>query len=448
MQGRTSRWCVRPLVCRLLVALATVALLLPVIPAAPGASAAATKTKIVWMTWNAGFRLEEYQRHVAQFEKLNPDVDVEIQSVPWEQIPTKIAAAVAGGTAPDLASVDPEWFNGLVEKGLLEDLMPLVKDDKSGFNYADVAAPAVEMWTDAHGALRAFPHDLDIQQLMFNADLFDQYGLRAPDAKWDWGDMLTAAQRFTRDANNDGRLDQWGFTSWFFNWYSLIWANGGDILTPDLRASALNTTAARQAIEYWSQYYPTRLHLMPDYPAETGSGVYPWNLFNQGKVAMMPVGAWFGSTVVDAKVPFTVDAAEMPLSPASKRATFMSGQGLSIIAGSKHKQESFRFILFLTSKEVQLSNSVNLHQQPVTVSVLFSEAFLKGQNPPKNRLAYALAARDYARSQPKHPRWSEVASYLASDIGAYFQGQVSIDQAIATFGEHVAAVTARLSGKK
>lgn len=446
MRRRKSSGRVRSMVGVLLVAVVT-ALALSVVPATPGAAAAA-KTKIVWMTWNAGFRLEEYQRHAEQFEKLNPDIDVDIQSVPWEQIPTKLATAVAGGTGPDLASVDPAWFNGLVEKGLLDDLMPLIKADRSGFDYGDVAAPAVQMWKDAEGVLRAFPHDLDIQQLMYNADLFDQYGLWPPDARWNWDDMLSAAQRLTRDFNNDGKLEQWGFSSWFFDWYSLIWANGGDILTPDLKASALNTPAARQAIEYWGKYYPARLHLMPDYPAETGAGVYPWTLFIQGKVAMQPSGAWFGSNLADAKVAFTVDAVEMPLSPAGKRATFMSGQGLSIIVGSKHKQEAFRFILFLTSKEVQSTNSVKLNQQPVTVSVLFSEAFLKGQTPPKNRLPYAIAARDYARSQPKHPRWSEVSGYLSSDIGAYFGGRVSIDQAIATFAEHVAAITARLAGKK
>lgn len=405
-----------------------------------GVAVEAAKTKIQWMNWNSGGRLDAYKKWVSEFEKQNPDIEVEMVQVGWAELREKATTAVAGGVAPDVVSISSGWDKEFAAAGVLLDLRTLIQKDKS-YDFDAIFPAAYRLWQGAGGEQYGFPHDLDIEALVYNEDLFDQFGLVTPNDKWTWNDMLTSAIKLSVDKNGDGKKDFFGISNWFFNWYSLIWANGGNILNADNIAPALNSKEARAAIEFWGKFYPNRLYLMPQSNVDwsVSSKVYPSTLFAQGKVGMQPAGAWVGASLIEGKVAFTFNSANMPLSPNKKRATMAGGQSLGIIQGTKNLDAAWRFVKYMSSPPVQDWMSRYWGQMPVRRAVALSDAFLTPNLPPKNKKAYVEAA-EYGRGTPKTVKWGQVAKEFSAAMGQYFGGTLSLDVAIENFGQKAGAI--------
>ena len=406
-----------------------------------GISAAGSgkKVTITWMHWNTGTRWAEYEKWVNEFEKTNPDIDVVPQQLAWEQIAQKVTVGVAGGSAPDVVSVSSTWGESMAEQNVLLDLRPFIEKDRAAKvnDLDDIFPSALKLWQDAFGRQYAFPHDLDLALVFYNEDLFDVTGLPAPTDKWTWNDMLDIGKKFLKDVNGDGKYDQFAYSSWFADWYPYIWANGGEILTPDLKGSALGSTAARQALEWFGQFYPNRLHLMPSAVEAANPSV----LFMNGKIAMQPAGAWYGAYMIEQKAGFSFDVAHMPISYAGKRATLLAGQGMAITVTSKHPEEAYRFITYMASREPQAALGSTQNQTPVRKSVALSRAFVNPEVPPKNKIAFVIALEGYARGDYKTAHWSKILAQLRSTFNRYFTGLDSLDTALTKFAEQVKAIT-------
>ena len=75
-----------------------------------------------------------------EFERTHPGVSVEIESVPWGALSSKLTTAVGAGGLPDIAHLEPFMFSSMQSKNLLEplddvisslnpdDIYPAVKD--------------------------------------------------------------------------------------------------------------------------------------------------------------------------------------------------------------------------------------------------------------------------------------------------------------------------------
>ena len=88
---------------------------------------------------------------------------------------------------------------------------------------------------------------VDDLSLVYNKKLFDQAGLSYPTDEWSWDDFRTAARKLTNASThtygwayvNDGSED----TVWRF--WALLWQAGGNILTPDGKKAAFDSSRAR-----------------------------------------------------------------------------------------------------------------------------------------------------------------------------------------------------------
>ena len=59
---------------------------------------------------------------IANYEKENPDVEVNWTDIPYADMQSKLVAAVAGGTAPDVVNLNTQFALTLAGKGALVDL--------------------------------------------------------------------------------------------------------------------------------------------------------------------------------------------------------------------------------------------------------------------------------------------------------------------------------------
>ena len=69
-------------------------------------------------------RTEHLAGMIAEFEAANPDVKVEITSLPWGQAFEKLATMVQGGQIPDVVEMPERWMSLYANNDQLVDLAP------------------------------------------------------------------------------------------------------------------------------------------------------------------------------------------------------------------------------------------------------------------------------------------------------------------------------------
>ncbi|HET6511777.1 MAG TPA: sugar ABC transporter substrate-binding protein [Candidatus Kapabacteria bacterium] len=227
---------------------------------------------------------KELWKQVAEgFEKANPNYDVTVEAIPFGVYTTKIQAAAATGSAlGDVVLID-DWFaQELFKRDYTIALDAYFKRDlKEG----DFFTQFFTVWRNGNqqGApLMAMPACGGVTALFYNKDLFDASGVKYPDSSWTYETLLNAAKQFTK---GEGAAKQWGFISDHGNSTGIdtyIYSNGGAILTPDLKSSALLTAESRQAVQSYIDLVRTHgVMPVPDPSQSLGQR------FMQGKTAMM-----------------------------------------------------------------------------------------------------------------------------------------------------------------
>ena len=79
--------------------------------------------------YDGGYLKEQLDSGIAAFEKKNPDIKVNIESVGWEDLNSKILQLYQSGEAPDLMLTGTRTLRQLSELGAVEDLTPYMTDD-------------------------------------------------------------------------------------------------------------------------------------------------------------------------------------------------------------------------------------------------------------------------------------------------------------------------------
>ena len=93
------------------------------------ASVASAETKVQLVeVITSPQRTEFLRKELDEFEKANPDIKVEIVSLPWGQAFEKFLSMVQAGETPDVVEMPERWMGLYGNNGQLEDLGPYMKD--------------------------------------------------------------------------------------------------------------------------------------------------------------------------------------------------------------------------------------------------------------------------------------------------------------------------------
>lgn len=409
-------------------------------------SQAAERQIVIW-DWEPPEIREQFW---PAWEKWSQETGVKIdyQQVAWEQIKDKVAVAIAGGSPPDIVRVSSTWGDLVADQGMFLDLRPYMQRYEKDFRFSEFYPASIALWTDAQGRVYAFGNDLDMAALFFNAELFDEAGLERP-YEYDWDEMLEAAQKLTRDTDGDGKPDQYGFTNWWFHYVTLVWANGGDIFTPDFRHSALNTPQAREALQFYRRLF--ELNTVATIEASKALG-FPHSAahFKAGKVAMAPAGSWMPNYWVwdstKQAYSFDFDVANMPQSYRGGRATSLEGSGYAIPANAANKDDAFRFLAFVTSHDYQSEfvTTAFASRRPIA-----ERAFApKAGDIPANRSVF-LEVATYAKPFPKGVEWQGRAkTVVLTNLNQYINGTKGLEEVLTTVEEQLQPLLTELAGKR
>ena len=381
------------------------------------------KGKIVirYMRWADPSELASTKELLDLFMKKNPDIKVEFTTEAWGGYWNKLQTLIAANVPPDVFLLSVDYIIDFYKRGVLLNLTPLIENDKS-LDLKDFFEPPFEIFT-VNGNLYALPRDINAIVLYYNKDLFDEAGVEYPNEKWTWDDLVKAGKKLTKDLNNDGYIDQWGFiTSLDFEvcWGNFVLQNNGKLLNEDKTKSLVNSPEVIEAIQFLYDL-ETKYKVAPNVTAKASLGD---NVFLTGKVAMISDGSWRIGAYRSAN--FRWDIAMLPMK--KKHACIANGVAHAISAKTKYQDAAWRLVKFLSDKEAQIALAKSGTSIPIRKSIAYSEYYLDGNPPGKIN---CLESIKYGYNYPVTEKMSEwLTFHLNNEIELAWLGKKTVQQAM------------------
>lgn len=350
--------------------------------------------------------LSEFQQAaVDRFEAENPDIRVEVVTVPYPEYQQRLLTAVQGGNAPDVSTVDQIWQAAFARAGAI---IPLDGLASGAGMTADMFFTGA--WDSANydGNLWGVPFNVDVWSFSFvNNALFEAAGID-PASAVSWEGLRAAAEALTDRSAGQFGVGLFGHrgedTVVVMN--SFVYSNGGSVLD-DTGACALDAPEAVEALEYMVSLQD----FAPSGILNASSGDMR-ELFLNGSLAMEFWPALEQPTLMNSDIDwdFVVGHAPEGREPVGT----YGGWNLVVYEQSDHQEEAWRFIEFLTRADVN-GDVVDL----IPANVEAADAFLAANRRGPEAIMEHL---ERARPRPLSPRYLEVATIQLDLVQQIFSG--------------------------
>lgn len=312
-------------------------------------------TEDIW----GGYLLDMIKR----FESKNPNIKVLPEKTTFGEKESVFTTRSEARQAPDVARFTYDPIASFANKGYLQDLTPSVNKEPKGF-LDQWQSSAINVLT-REGRLYALPEEFMPWVLIYNTEMFKKANLDPNKPPKNWDEFLTYAKALTRDTNNDGQIDQWGFgllgargPGLFPRFNPWLWSAGGNYLTPDNKASALTQPDTINGVRFFVDLYRKHKVVPPGAP-EAGPHEVRTQMAYE-KIGMM-IGTGFDPGII-AKLNPKFDAmnllrmAPVP-APKGKKSKTGASLGMWVISSqTKHPEEAWKLVKFLTGSESQMES--------------------------------------------------------------------------------------------
>jgi len=227
---------------------------------------------------------------VARFNATHPHIHISSDSggVLADEMLTKVTAALASGSYPDIAYIYGSDLANLARSSKVLDLTDTVNRPSFGWNEF---WPAERQAATVDGKVRAIPALTDNLAVIYNPKLFDQAGLPYPKADWTWDDYRAIARKLTNAATGTFGAAWPGAGGEDTTWrlWPMLWQQGGDILAPDGKKAAFDSPQGVGALTLVNQMATVdkSIYVDPDPNSE-----HMQQLFVNGKLGMLIGGPW------------------------------------------------------------------------------------------------------------------------------------------------------------
>jgi multiple sugar transport system substrate-binding protein len=382
----------------------------PVQPAAQSGGQAAPSAGPVTVTWAFWGSPEEQASHKAVadvFMKEHPEIKIELWAQPWDDYFTKIQALWASGdskTIPDVAFLWPT--PKYAAEGVLENLDPYI--EKSGYDLKDYWPGLLES-AKYDGHVYGFPRDIEVNILYYNKKIFDEAGVKYPDEKWTWDDLLAAAEKLTKkDAN--GKTERYALAMEGGKWAKWVNQNGGSIL--DDYRNPTKCTLADAASVAGVQFFADLMnkgYAMRDADLSQAGGDAA--VFQSGQAAMIIQNSSRISTFNKANLDY--DVAVVPTPKDGKRWNGAGGAAWVMSSGSDNKDAAWTFLSWLQSTDGGEKLYTERGEIFPALQTTTNNVFAKQAGAPANKQAFLTeAAASGVGGFGYFPEWGELSGTI------------------------------------
>ena len=276
------------------------------------------------------------EKMISEFEKQNPSIKVELQTIGYNDYFTQLQSKVVGGNAADVFELNFENFVSYASQDTLASLDGEL-GDTSGFNQTALNAFVYD------GKQYGIPNSFSNVLLFYNKELFDKAGLDYPDETWTWDDIEEAGAKI----RSLGK-DIFGFYRplTFHEFYKAAAQNGSSLMNEDYSEFTINTPTNIEVAQRMADWQ-IKSNIMPT-DAQLG-GMGDWDLFKSGRLGMLVTGIWaFNDFTTNCT--FDWDVAIEPGN--TQKASHFFSNAYVVSSTSSHKSEAIKLASFLAgSKE-------------------------------------------------------------------------------------------------
>ncbi|MFI5804526.1 ABC transporter substrate-binding protein [Streptomyces sp. NPDC051561] len=329
-----------------------------------------------WHGWSAPGEVKAIQENVARFEKAHPNIKVKVVgNINDDKL--NQALRTKSSTGPDVvSSFTTSNIGKFCSSGAFADLKPFI--EKSKLDLEKTFPKVMLDYTQFEGKRCALPLLADAYGLYYNKDAFKAAGVTAPPKTF--SELADTAKKLTK-AKGDS-FEQLGFMPAFHGYETTVEHYLGS-WSPEYFDKDGKSNVAKGP--EFTDMFTTQKKLVDDlggikklekFRNTFGDEFSPKHPFHTGQVAMQLDGEWRLGMAKEAKVPFEIGVAPMPVPDSQKDSYgkgFLSGTVMGIAPQSEKQNAAWELVKFMTTDTkavVEFSNAI--HNVPSTFEALKS----------------------------------------------------------------------------
>jgi multiple sugar transport system substrate-binding protein len=368
----------------------------------------------------AAYSEDNVRDMTADFMKEHPDIKVNLEFVPYEGLRDKTLLAQGAGGGFDVVLFDVIWPAEFAQNKVLRDVTDRVTPDMN-----KGVLPGAWTTVEYSGKRYGMPWILDTKYLFYNTEMLSKAGFSAPPKTW------TELKEQAKAIKQKGIVEYPIVWSWaqaeaaICDYTTLVAANKGQFFDESGKP-AFQKNGGLEALNYMLQTETeglsnphSREYLEEDVRRVFSSGqaafalnwTYMYNLANDPK---------------ESQVAGKVGVAPAPGVEGKTDASAVNGSmGLGITTTSKHPDEAWTYITYMTSKPVQ--EKYARLSLPIWAASYTDPAVTKGQ---EALVAAAQKSLGLMFPRPTTPKYQELSTALQQAIQSTLQKSESPEQAL------------------
>lgn len=385
-----------------------------------------------------------WEKTIAAYEEAHPGVKIEVnalvENMSTDDYLKKLDLLAASGEQLDLIMFpNSEDLAKRVSAGMIAPINELI--DNEGINVEEIynmgATPA-----GADGSYYALPTKHNTYLIMMNKDHLDEAGLPVP-TDWTWEDYKSYAKQLTTDERYGSYLHTWATLFDTLVLFSkgeehlLIKADGSSNMDDPAVEASLKLRNDLERVDQSSEPYANTISQKLNYRQQ----------FFTEKASMVPIPSYMVTEWGGFTPEFTIAWAPWPKWNADDpQYRFTSADMISIGKNSKHKEEAYQFMRWMTTEGMLVQNkAIPAWKQPDMKEVL-NNLVATTANPEAvdiDSLAYVLEQGEESEQFLPAGYMTEVYDAFKAEVEKYLLGEQDLDTTMQQASEAVQEVIDR-----
>lgn len=370
---------------------------------------------ISYAFWDSGQKAY-FEKCVEEFNKVYPNVKVNLEPNTWNEYWTKLEASATSGSAADVF-----WLNGpniakYAKGGVLLPIDDLIKT--AGIDLSNYPEALVKLY-NVDGVQYAIPKDFDTIAVWYNKKIFDEAGVPYPKEDWTWEEMVATAKTLTKSDKSVYGIsaayrDQTGI-------YNTIYAAGGNVISDDKKTSGYDKAETQLGIQLWVDLL--KEGVSPDIASFEETEDYVQ--FLSGRLAMHWNGSWFLNQVIESENKDHIGVVALP-SINGKKGTVIHGLGNCISKGTKNPEAAWKWVEFLASEKAHKLSAETGAAIPAFKGT--AKDWVE-KNPNYDLNTFIKAAQEYSYPYPASQNTGEWGQYQTEAMKKVFNMEIGVKEA-------------------
>jgi len=372
--------------------------------------------------WAMGSEAEYVTKLVPEFEKRNPGIKVKVQAVPWNAAQEKLITAFASDNTPDACQLGNTWVPQFTYLNAITNLDEYINGSSvvKKENYFEGIWDTNVLDSLVYGV----PWYVDTRLIFYRTDIFERAGYKQPPKSW--AELYDLCKKIKALYKDEEKYAIYLPTNEWPPFIIFGLQNNASLLKDNNTRAYFNSREFKESFEFLIKFHKEKLApigisqvtnvyqaLKDEYFSIYISG--PWNI-NEFK-------KWMTGNLTD-----KWSTAPMPSKSGEDYpgVSLAGGSSLVVFKNSQHKEETWKFIEFLSGPSTQIKFYNLLYNLPAVKEAwedssiannIYTKAFYEQFN---NVVA-----------TPKIPEWEQIAfSKVQQYAELAARNAMSIDNAL------------------